>query len=98
MHSSELRDCQVLFVAFHIVLLTWRLMLYVWYRTCSAPRRSPRYEASYVDAYWYRIFLENGRIFLQNAGFFCKFIETRWKILRYIQFDVAYVGPRPILS
>ncbi len=48
--------------------------------------------------YSYRIFLEKAQIFLQNAGFSCKLIETRWKILRYIQSDVAYVGPRPILS
>ena len=48
--------------------------------------------------YSYRIFLEKAQIFLQNAGFFCKFIETRQKILRYIRSDVAYVGPRPILS
>ena len=53
---------------------------------------------AHVAGYSYRIFLENGRIFLQNAGFFCKFIETRQKILRYIRSDVAYVGPRPILS
>jgi hypothetical protein len=28
---------------------------------------------------------------------FCKFIETRWKIPRYIQSDVSHVGQRPIL-
>ncbi len=42
--------------------------------------------------YSYRMFLQKDHIFLQNARFFCKFIETRWKILRYIRSDVSHVG------
>ena len=43
-------------------------------------------------------FPQKAGIFPQNARFFRKFIETRWKILRYNRSDVSHVGPRPILS